>query len=347
MFTDGTVCSMARLSDGALLASVGRGWGCAGVSDTSWGVYRSENEGLTWTKVGILREQMHSLVLHPSGAMFAGTDTAVYRSTDAGKTWMPAGLAQGNVNGLAGTADGWVYAAIAGKGLFRSSNEGVGWKGASTMYIGEALDVMAGANNEIVALGSERGAVIRSTDHGETWVAMNKGLEYDQIHCFTFAGPDKYLCAGSAGGYLWDSILKEWKLLPTSGLPDSYINGFAHGPSGYVYAWMYSGLFRSADRLTDVPLSGGAIPGEFRLEQNYPNPFNPSTLVKYQLPVASFVDLKVYDILGREIMALVNEWKGPGRYEARWDGSGQPSGVYIYRLVAGDFQSVRKMALIK
>ena len=107
------------------------------------------------------------------------------------------------------------------------------------------------------------------------------------------------------------------------------------------------GLFRSTLQLTDVPLSGSAVPGEFRLEQNYPNPFNPSTLVKYQLPVASFVELKVYDILGREITVLVNEWKGPGRYEARWDASGLPSGVYICQLVAGNFQSVRKMALMK
>ncbi len=208
MFTGGTVSSMARLTDGALIAGVGRGWGCAGVSDTSWGVYRSDDEGLTWVKVGVLREQMRSLAVHPSGTVFAGTDTAVYRSTDAGKSWTLAGLAQGFVNGLAATADGWVYAAIAGKGLFRSSNEGAGWKGASTMYIGEAMAVMAGANNEIVALGSERGAVIRSTDHGETWVAMNKGLEYDQIHCLTYAGPDLYLCAGSAGGYLWDRVLR-------------------------------------------------------------------------------------------------------------------------------------------
>ena len=240
MFTDGTVTAMARMSDGALLAGVGRGWGCAGVSDTSWGVYRSEDEGLTWAKVGILREQMHSLVSIRQGPYLQGPTRRSIVLPMPERAGRLAGLAQGNVNGLAGTADGWVYAAIAGKGLFRSSNEGASWKGASTMYIGEAVGVTTGANNGIVALGSERGAVIRSTDHGETWVAMNKGLEYDQIHCLTCAGPDQYLCAGNAGGYLWDRVLRSGSCCRRDGLPEAYINGFALGPSGYVYAWTYS-----------------------------------------------------------------------------------------------------------
>jgi hypothetical protein len=98
---------------------------------------------------------------------------------------------------------------------------------------------------------------------------------------------------------------------------------------------------------TGVEEQGGIAPAAYALEQNYPNPFNPSTVLRYQLPAASFVDLKVYDILGRELMVLVNERKGPGRYETQWDASGLPSGVYLYQIVAGDYRSTRKMVLMK
>jgi hypothetical protein len=85
----------------------------------------------------------------------------------------------------------------------------------------------------------------------------------------------------------------------------------------------------------------------FVLEQNYPNPFNPSTVVSYQLPVASNVKLAIYDLLGREVAILVNERKMPGTYEVKFDGSNLASGVYFYRLQTGDFMQTRKLLLIR
>jgi hypothetical protein len=83
------------------------------------------------------------------------------------------------------------------------------------------------------------------------------------------------------------------------------------------------------------------------LLQNYPNPFNPTTVVRYQLPVASDVRLSVYDLLGREVAVLVNERKPAGLYSVDFAGNGLASGVYIYRIVAGNFVSTRKMILMK
>jgi len=88
-------------------------------------------------------------------------------------------------------------------------------------------------------------------------------------------------------------------------------------------------------------------PDKFCLYQNYPQPFNPSTTIKYQIPGASFVSLKVFDALGREFVTLVNEEKTAGNYEVEFDGSGLTSGVYFYQLVAGDFLETKKMVLIK
>ena len=89
------------------------------------------------------------------------------------------------------------------------------------------------------------------------------------------------------------------------------------------------------------------LPKIFELSQNYPNPFNPSTTIQYDLPKASFVTLKVYNILGQEVATLVNEKREAGRYGVEFDGSKLTSGVYFYRLVTGDFGSTKKFILIK
>jgi len=85
----------------------------------------------------------------------------------------------------------------------------------------------------------------------------------------------------------------------------------------------------------------------FQLKENYPNPFNPATQIEYALPSAEQVTLKVYDLLGREVATLVNEKQASGRHKATFDASGLSSGIYIYRLKAGDFSKTRKMMLIK
>ena len=88
-------------------------------------------------------------------------------------------------------------------------------------------------------------------------------------------------------------------------------------------------------------------PNSFELNQNFPNPFNPTTTISYSLPKISFVSLKVYDLLGQEIITLVNEQLGAGKRSVSFDASGLASGVYVYRLEAGGFIETRKMTLIK
>lgn len=90
-----------------------------------------------------------------------------------------------------------------------------------------------------------------------------------------------------------------------------------------------------------------AKPKEFVLGQNYPNPFNPSTSIEYQVSNSELVTLKVYDILGNELKTIVNKVHSPGNYKINFDASGLPSGVYFYRLQAGEFVSSRKMILMK
>ncbi|MBK7629959.1 MAG: T9SS type A sorting domain-containing protein [Ignavibacteriales bacterium] len=89
------------------------------------------------------------------------------------------------------------------------------------------------------------------------------------------------------------------------------------------------------------------IPTIFSLEQNYPNPFNPSTKISWQSPVNLYQTLKVYDMLGNEVATLINEEKPAGIYEIDFNASQLSSGVYLYKLQAGEFKSTKKMILMK
>jgi hypothetical protein len=88
-------------------------------------------------------------------------------------------------------------------------------------------------------------------------------------------------------------------------------------------------------------------PDEYFLSQNYPNPFNPTTNIKFTIPEAGSVKIKIFDILGSEVKTLVDETRSPGTYELNINTSGLSSGVYFYSMEAGKFHSVRKMILMK
>jgi hypothetical protein len=89
------------------------------------------------------------------------------------------------------------------------------------------------------------------------------------------------------------------------------------------------------------------LPDEFALRENYPNPFNPATTIRYELPVASRVSLKIFDILGREVAVLVDDYMSAGIYDVQFDASSLPSGLYIYRLETEGFNGNRRMMFVK
>jgi photosystem II stability/assembly factor-like uncharacterized protein len=96
-----------------------------------------------------------------------------------------------------------------------------------------------------------------------------------------------------------------------------------------------------------IRIIASTVPSEYKLYQNYPNPFNPTSNIKYQITNNKFVTLKIFDILGKEVATLVNEKQTAGMYEVTFNSGGLASGVYFYKLQAGDFSEVKKMILIK
>ena len=134
------------------------------------------------------------------------------------------------------------------------------------------------------------------------------------------------------------------------------------GPSNFFWGeagnWCFTNLtgcvingtvYGDTSFLVGINQLSTEIPERFELSQNYPNPFNPTTKIKFDISGSSAAQtfLSVYDILGHEIAVLVNKQLQPGSYEADWDASAYPSGVYYYKLESGDFKETKKMVLMK
>jgi aldose sugar dehydrogenase len=119
------------------------------------------------------------------------------------------------------------------------------------------------------------------------------------------------------------------------------------GPDGslYVVSLSHGSIYRISNRRTFKET--GTELYSFALSQNYPNPFNPSTLIRYSIPESDFVSIKIYDLLGRELLTIVNEYQQEGEYEVKFEASAFMSGTYFYRLTTGSYSETRKMMLMK
>jgi hypothetical protein len=118
--------------------------------------------------------------------------------------------------------------------------------------------------------------------------------------------------------------------------------------SDYLYAGSASGnIYKSIQTVSGFSESTSELPQSFYLYQNYPNPFNPSTSIRFSVPQRTHVQLKVFDVIGCEIVTLVNDELEAGNYDITFSAGGISSGVYIYQLKAGTYLESKKMMLIR
>ncbi|MCX6163260.1 MAG: T9SS type A sorting domain-containing protein [Ignavibacteriae bacterium] len=156
------------------------------------------------------------------------------------------------------------------------------------------------------------------------------------------------------GGIYRSSIQSPIWTAYNEGLTNLNVN-FIYGSNNYLYAGItYGGFFRRHANISISIKNNSEVCKDYSLFQNYPNPFNPTTNIKYQITNTSNVKsemsnvkLIVYDILGKEIITLVNDKQSAGIYEVTFDGSRLASGIYFYKLQSGDFTQTRKMVLLK
>ena len=133
-----------------------------------------------------------------------------------------------------------------------------------------------------------------------------------------------------------------------SGLTNKNITALADNGTDLIAGTYGGGVWiRPLSELTGVSNEIRNIPNDYALFQNYPNPFNPSTMITYSLPEASNVKLIVYNIIGQPVKVLENGYKVSGNYKISFEPNNLPSGIYFYKLEAGQFSQIKKMIYLK
>jgi len=133
-----------------------------------------------------------------------------------------------------------------------------------------------------------------------------------------------------------------------SSISDIYGSFLASDNKLYAVTLTDACIFKNEELFpTGIISFENTIPENFILEQNFPNPFNPSTTIKYLMPKSAFVTLCIYDILGRAVSTIINEWQTAGTYSVNWNAESMPTGVYFYKLSADGFSETKKMILIR
>ena len=120
-----------------------------------------------------------------------------------------------------------------------------------------------------------------------------------------------------------------------------------HNPDGFSIGFITNKISIYYSDIVNVSNENNSGISSFSLSQNYPNPFNPTTIIKYEIPKASFVKIKVFDILGKEVATLVNGIQEAGNHKVQFNSSNLSSGIYFYRLTSGNFTQIKKMILLK
>ena len=264
-------------------------------------------------------------------------------------------------------SSGNVY--ITGIHLAKSTNYGLNWtSGPSADNVFDGGIDFLDYNNLYGWTGGGQisspvlGWTHRTTDGGLNWGARLTTFPYP-IRAVRFfnenlglaVGGNLYQEAGGIysttnGGLNWnldvntsaEMFAVESKSVSADSL-DIWCVGSTGGSGGYT-----GKLYKTrAQIVTGIASTGGEVPSAFTLKQNYPNPFNPATTIQFSIPESEQVKLSVYDVTGKGINVLINEYLNAGEYSFKWNASNFSSGVYFYKLKAGSFIGIKKMILIK
>ena len=335
------------------------------LAGTDTGIFRSKDHGKSWQRVFNYWPlpnggEVFSLLVAKNKTIFAGAYDAIFRSTNNGNNWTQVAdsnlvrnyvwtMTQTPLNGviLAGCNSGFVNGA---NGVLRSTDSGNSWtisnQGLAEKNIFGLTAHPFGFSPHVYLVTEYNGAFL-SDDEGQIWKPIqgipNKigttAAAFVPLGVFLgFHFPDNngYTLYRSYGADGW---------LPIPGIGD-YVGCMAQFSASQFLVGTASGLYL-VSFFNPTKVESEEIPTQYALSQNYPNPFNPTTVIHYTVPKTSLVNLSVFNLLGQEVKTLVNEEKSPGEYEVRFDGSNLPSGIYFYRLVAGDFVKTMKMLLMK
>lgn len=267
----------------------------------------------------------------------------IYRTTNSGTYWELMSLGGVDEYDVKMDKKGKLYVVWAA--LITSEDYGQTWSYVSGTN--QAVFSMSEIFGDTIYLSATEGKLLRSFNQGLNWNLYQTQSADTLKKIFFIDNKTGWVCGDS--GYVFHTTNSgtNWIRQNTGTTKDingiCFVNkdtGFAVGNNGLLLKTYTGGVVGVND-------PGSFIPEKYDLSQNYPNPFNPVTKIRYELPSDNFVSIIVYDLLGREIKTVVNEFKTAGSYFFNFNGSGLPSGIYYYKMKAGEYQQIRKMTLIK
>ena len=188
--------------------------------------------------------------------------------------------------------------------------------------------------------------IYHSTDNGSSW--STGGSPTSGMYYSLNVQGNNVFASTSVGLYVSTNQGTSWTY-SNDNLPQSteVYTTLIKGSDIYIGTYGFGIFKRPISDLVGITKDENKIPSSFSLGQNYPNPFNPGTVISYALPSASHVKLTIYNTIGEAVKVLENGNRNAGNYSVEFNGAGLPSGIYIYKLEAGDFTQSRKMILLK
>ncbi|MBE2227962.1 MAG: T9SS type A sorting domain-containing protein [Ignavibacteria bacterium] len=318
------------------------------------GLFYSTNGGDLWTR------ELSSSINYPNAVITSGNyiythstgSSRVLFSTNMGANWTI--TEQGVFPHLT------LSFALNGNFIFSGGSDGayVSFLGATSwteisQTPNTGVDEIRYTNNKLyAACFGTPGGIWSSTNNGTNWININTAITNRQLwslHVFNYNilvgtddGINRAIFFSSNDGTSWTNV--------SGGLPADL--SFSEITSNSTYAFgiiYYTGAVyrRPLSELIGIQPISTEIPKQFSLSQNYPNPFNPVTNINFDVKEKGLVKLAVFNSIGQEIAVILNQELSPGSYKADWNAEDYPSGVYYYKITAGDFSETKKMILIK
>ncbi|HTY37705.1 MAG TPA: T9SS type A sorting domain-containing protein [Bacteroidota bacterium] len=312
------------------------------------GGLRSTDGGTSWMKAAICPPNILDISPIPTGKLLAGSSSGMFTSTDDGQTWT--GAPGTGANSIVVDAGGQIFIGKSGIDFFSfygvqsSYRDGLVWGDVGLLK----QNVPSLARNSIdeIFAATQGNGVYRTTDDGAVWSQI--GLAGKEVRCLRLNSYN-HLFAGTWGQGVFSSTDDgvSWQNV-SSGAEDVNVQCIAFDQSDVAYIGTESsGLYRTLAPTTRIGRADESVPRTILLEQNYPNPFNPATTIRYALPARAHVTLSVFTALGQQVARLVNENEDAGYHDVRFDGTGLASGLYFYRLQAGDYVATKKLVLLR
>jgi photosystem II stability/assembly factor-like uncharacterized protein len=311
-------------------------------------ILKSTNNGQDWSSHIVSSVySIKDLALPDSTGIYAFTSERVLKSTNMGQDWstiyLPSYPDFKDIEFVSSDV-GFVLGGWYPSKIYKTTNGGTNW----TSY-----DVTTSSDVSFMSFPSQNVGYVggysnlyKTTNGGVSWTQIYVPNEYT-FNDIVFNDELNGWIIGYNGIYHTSNGGQSWtKEFSKSGYS---LNMFGIKPleSLWVAGEACKIIRYNGDLTTSVSDQNSYLPTQFALLQNYPNPFNPITKIRYDIATASQVTLKIYDVLGEEVITLVNEYVQPGRYTVDWNAESFASGVYLYTIQAGGFIQTKKMMLLK